>query len=164
MKTASAIVTETPNVRGMIKNRSLSRSFAEAGWGEVLRQIAYKAEWAGKMRVKADRFEPSTQTCCCGHRRTGDDKLSLAQRIYRCAECDLEIDCDLDAAMNLRRIGLKTSFVGQPIIVETVGRVPPERGALPLRTPVESPLPESGHVSRSGMTSLTQEVQPSNLG
>lgn len=106
----------------MIKNRSLSRSFADAGWGEVLRQIAYKAEWAGKMHVKADRFEPSTQTCCCcGHRRTGGDKLKLAQRIYRCAECDPEIDRDLNAAMNLRRIGLKTLFVGQPIIVKTVG-------------------------------------------
>lgn len=85
---------------------------------------------AGKTHLKVDRFEPSTQTCSsCGHRKTGDAKLALSQRIYRCDICDLELDRDLNAAMNLRRIGLKTLCVDQPILITSVGRVTPERGA-----------------------------------
>jgi putative transposase len=130
VKSATAIVTENPNVKGMVKNRRLAMSFSDAGWGETLRQIGYKAAWTGKTHLKAGRFEPSTQTCSgCGNRRTGADKLPLSMRTYRCAGCGLEIDRDLNAAMNLRRIGLETLCVGQPIIVPTtVGRVTPERG------------------------------------
>ena len=63
---------------------------------EVLRQIQYKAV----SLVQADRWYPSTQLCSnCGHRQ----KLTLNQRIYRCPECGLEIDRDLNAAINLSK-------------------------------------------------------------
>jgi len=129
---ASAVVTEDPNIRGMIKNRRLAMSFADAGWGEMLRQVAYKCEWAGKAHVMAGRFEPSTQTCSsCGTRKTGEEKLSLQQRTYRCGNCGLEMDRDLNAALNLRRLGLAA------LGLEDVGQAMPEL-AGEIRLPADA--------------------------
>ncbi|MFQ5980747.1 MAG: zinc ribbon domain-containing protein [Candidatus Heimdallarchaeota archaeon] len=40
---------------------------------------------------------PSTQRCCCGHHQ----KLQLVERVYRCPICQLTIDRDWNAALNL---------------------------------------------------------------
>ena len=58
-----AIVTKTLNIRGRVRNRRLSRAIADAGWGELLRQIAYKAEWAGRTHIKVDPWFPSSKRC-----------------------------------------------------------------------------------------------------
>jgi putative transposase len=103
---ASAVVTEGLNVRGMIRNRRLALSISDAGWGEIVRQVGYKCQWAGKTHIKAGRFEPSTQRCSsCGTVLSGENKLRLHQRTFRCA-CGTVQDRDRNAATNLRRIGL----------------------------------------------------------
>jgi putative transposase len=126
---ASMVVTEDPAVRNMMRNPHLALSFADAGWGETLRQIGYKAEWAGKTHLKADRFSPSTQTCsACGERKTGSDKLRLHQRIYSCDACGHEADRDANAAENLRRLGLEALCADEgSIVIADVGRVTPQR-------------------------------------
>lgn len=125
VKAASAIVTETLNVKGMVKNKRLSLSISDAGWGEIVRQIGYKAEWAGKRHLKANRFEPSTQTCsACKLVKSGDDKLRLRHRIFRC-DCGAELDRDHNSALNLRHLGL----LALGLMKNDVGQAMPERAA-----------------------------------
>lgn len=95
----SRIVMEDLNVRGMMKNRHLSRAIAEQKFYEFQRQIEYKCERYGIEFVEVGRFYPSSKTCShCGHVKAD---LRLSDRIYRCAECGLVIDRDLNAAINL---------------------------------------------------------------
>lgn len=120
------MVTEDLNVKGMIRNRHLALSISDAGWGEIVRQVSYKCQWAGKIHIKAGRFEPSTQTCStCGNRLTGDDRLRLHQRTYRCV-CGAVIDRDCNAARNLRRYGLNALGLED---TNDVGQAMPERAS-----------------------------------
>ena len=93
------IGVEDLNVAGMVQNRRLARHIADAGWGEILRQLAYKSSWSGGTLVAAERFYPSSKTCCeCGSVKA---KLGLSERVFTCETCGLVIDRDLNAAINL---------------------------------------------------------------
>ena len=93
------IVVEDLNVAGMLRNRRLSRRIADAGFGEIRRQLAYKTCWNGGRLLVADRWYPSSKTCsACGAVKT---KLTLAERTYHCTVCGLVLDRDLNAARNL---------------------------------------------------------------
>lgn len=93
------IVMENLNVRGMMKNRHLSRAISEQKFYEFKRQIKYKCEFYGIKFVEVGRFYASSKTCShCGHVKTD---LKLSDRMYICAECGLRIDRDLNAAINL---------------------------------------------------------------
>ena len=53
----------------MMWNHKLALHIADTSWGEIRRQLTYKADWYGKELVVIDRFFPSSQTCgCCGYR------------------------------------------------------------------------------------------------
>jgi putative transposase len=98
------IVLETLNVKGMQKNRSLSRSISDTGWSTLVQYIEYKAEWAGRTVVKIDRWFPSTKRCStCGH--VGETK-PLSVRRWQCEECGESHDRDVNAAKNIRTVGL----------------------------------------------------------
>ncbi len=93
------IVVEHLNVAGMLRNRRLARRIADAGFGEVRRQLGYKTIWAGGMLIQANMFYPSSKTCSgCGYVKA---KLPLSERTYRCEQCCLVADRDLNAARNL---------------------------------------------------------------
>lgn len=73
------------------------------GYGMFLSMLEYKLSDRGKTLVKVDRFYPSSQLCsCCGNRK----KLGLSERKYICT-CGLEIDRDLNAAINIKNEGLR---------------------------------------------------------
>jgi putative transposase len=94
-------VIEDLNVAGMVRNRHLARSISDAAMGDLSRQLLYKARWHGVEVRVADRFFPSSKTCSgCGEVR---NDLALSIRIYSCEICDLVIDRDLNAAVNLAR-------------------------------------------------------------
>jgi transposase len=97
------IGVETLNVRGMQANRRLARHIADVGWGTVLAQLAYKSSWSdGSVLVAADRCYPSSKTCSgCG---TVKAKLSLSERVFACDACELVLDRDHNAALNLARM------------------------------------------------------------
>ena len=100
--TYGTVVVEHLNVAGMVRNRRLARRVADAGFGELRRQLSYKTAWAGGTLVQADTFYPSSKTCSgCGHAKA---KLPLAERTYRCECCGLVIDRDLNAARNLAQL------------------------------------------------------------
>ena len=93
------VVVEDLHVAGMLKNRRLARHLADAGFGQIRRQLGYKTAWHGGQLVVAGRFYPSSKTCSgCGAVKA---KLRLSERIYRCERCDLVLDRDLNAARNL---------------------------------------------------------------
>jgi IS605 OrfB family transposase len=93
------IVIEHLNVAGMLRNRRLSRAIADAGFGELRRQLAYKSTWYGSALITADRWYPSSKTCSgCGLVKA---KLSLSERVFACEACGLVIDRDFNAARNL---------------------------------------------------------------
>lgn len=99
-KTKSVVVIEDLNVSGMMKNHCLARAISDVGFHELRRQLEYKGGWYGCQVVVADRFFPSSKTCCeCGFVKTD---LSLSDRVYVCP-CGNEIDRDLNAAINLEK-------------------------------------------------------------
>src|SRR4051794_31768235 len=86
---------------GMTRLRMLARVVADAGMGDHGRMLAYKARWYGCDLVVADRWYASSKTCSgCGHVKTS---LSWGERTYRCANCWLVVDRDVNAAVNLAR-------------------------------------------------------------
>jgi len=97
------VVVETLAVKNMQKNRSLVSHIADSAWGEILRQLEYKATWHGRELVKVDRWFPSTKRCSdCGH--VGGNK-SLDVRQWTCKECGSVHDRDVNAASNLKQVG-----------------------------------------------------------
>ncbi|WP_137725886.1 IS607 family element RNA-guided endonuclease TnpB [Prescottella subtropica] len=93
------IVIEDLHVAGMVRNRRLARRIADAGWGEIRRQLQYKSDAVGVRLVVADRWFASSKTCSgCGTAKT---KLMLSERTYTCTVCGLVMDRDHNAARNL---------------------------------------------------------------
>jgi putative transposase len=109
-----AIAVEDLAVRNMVKNRKLSRSIADAAWGELVRQLEYKCQWYGRTLVKIDRWEPSSKRCNhCGH---VVDKLPLSIRSWDCPSCGTKgIDRDTNAAKNILAAGLAVSVCGASV-------------------------------------------------
>jgi len=102
-KRPGTVVLENLNVSGMVQNRRLSQAVSDVGFYELRRQIEYKAQECGVRVVVVDRWFPSSKTCSgCGCIK---DDLTLADRTFRCDDCGLEIDRDLNAALNLAAMG-----------------------------------------------------------
>jgi putative transposase len=98
-RTYGTVVVEDLNVAGMVKNRRLARVVSDAGFGEIRRQLAYKAPWNGGTLVVAGRWFPSSRTCSgCGVVKA---KLRLSERVFTCTTCGLVLDRDENAAINL---------------------------------------------------------------
>ena len=103
VKDFDVIVVEDLNIKGMVKNKHLAKHIHDAAWAEFIRQLNYKAVWYGATVVKADRFYPSSKTCSgCGEVKA---KLSLSERTYCCDTCGVSVDRDVNAAINLARLG-----------------------------------------------------------
>lgn len=94
----ATIAIEDLNVKGMMRNRHLARSIADAGFAEFRRQLEYKAAMTGACVHVVDRFFPSSKTChSCGTIHP----MKLSDRVMVC-ECGNVMDRDLNAAMNLK--------------------------------------------------------------
>ena len=107
-KTVSNIVKQKPsyitiedlNVKGMMKNRHLSKSVAQQKFYEFKTKLEYKCNLFGVELRIVDRFYPSSKLC----HRCGSIKkdLKLKDRVYKCNECGYTEDRDLNASFNLR--------------------------------------------------------------
>ena len=97
------IIVEGLAVTNMLKNHCLAKAIANASWGEMFRQLEYKAEWNGRKYVELDRFFPSSKLCsCCGHLLV---KLPLSVREWSCPNCETLHDRDFNAAQNIKLAG-----------------------------------------------------------
>jgi putative transposase len=96
----SFITVEDLNIKGMMKNRRLSKAIAAQRLTCLLTKLKRKAKIIGiELRV-VDRFYPSSKTChACGHIHKG---LKLKDRVYVCPECGYTADRDFNASLNLR--------------------------------------------------------------
>ena len=95
----SRIVMEHLNIRGMMKNRHLSKAIQQQRLYTLKQKIKHKCEWYGIEFVEANQWYASTKTChSCGYLKKS---LHLSERIFRCDKCGLEIDRDLNASINL---------------------------------------------------------------
>ena len=98
----SKIVIEDLAVSNMMKNKYLAKSIQEQNLYEIRRQLEYKGALYNIPVQIAPRFYPSSKTCSdCGH---VNKELTLADRVYICPECGLEIDRDYNASINLSRL------------------------------------------------------------
>jgi putative transposase len=108
VKQFDTVVLEDLHVKGMVRNRSLSRGIADVGWAGFIAMIEYTCQWQGKNFVQIGRFEPSSRICSrCGHHK-GD--LKLSDRKWSCVKCSSAHDRDLNAAINIRNFGLSKTF------------------------------------------------------
>jgi putative transposase len=108
------IGVENLNLKGLLKNRKLARSFSDAALGKLLRLLSSKVEQRGGQVIKVDRFFASSKTChCCGWKW---EDMELSDRVFlcqnpHCAYYRLAQDRDHNAALcilseALRLIGL----------------------------------------------------------
>ncbi len=103
--TASARGTQAEPGKNVAQKSGLNRSILEVSFGEIARQLEYKADWYGRTLLKVDRFYPSSKLCsCCGHKL---DEMRLDIREWTCPKCQSVHDRDLNAAINIRNEGLK---------------------------------------------------------
>lgn len=98
----SFICVEDLNVKGMMKNKHLSKSIQEQCFYELRKQLQYKCDWNNIEFIVADRFFPSSKLCCCCGAIKKD--LKLSDRIYKCS-CGNIIDRDYQASLNLKKYG-----------------------------------------------------------
>lgn len=132
------IAVESLNVRGMMANRKLARAVGDVSFGELLRQIKYKAQWYGRTHLEISQWFPSSKTCSiCGHVL---DELNLSVRVWTCPKCGTEHERDQNAAWNILAEGLKD------LLPTSRGEV--TRGETALVNAVGEPRTESCHEIR----------------
>jgi putative transposase len=98
------IVFEDLSITRMIKNHSLAKSIADAAWNQLVSYTQYKAEGAGGVCVQIDPRGTSQRCSAC----STVVKKALSVRVHQCPSCGLEIDRDLNAALNILRLGLQS--------------------------------------------------------
>ncbi len=134
------IVVEDLAVKNMVKNhypppsppgRGARGVGSDANWGEIVRQLEYKAEWYGRELIKIDRYFPSSKRCSsCGY---VVEKLPLNIREWDCPKCGSHHDRDINAAINILAAGLAVSVCGATVRPE--GSKSRKAGALKQKAP-----------------------------
>jgi putative transposase len=107
------LVVESLAVKHMVRNRSLAKHISDAAWGELVRQLRYKATWYGRELIEIDRWYPSSKRCFdCGHVATS---LPLDIRSWACPDCGVIHDRDVNAAKNILAVGQTVNARGEGI-------------------------------------------------
>lgn len=98
------ICIEDLNVSGMLSNHNLSKAISDTSFSMFRSMLEYKCDWYGKKLIVIDRFFPSSKTCSrCGWKK---EDLTLLDRVFECKNCGTQIDRDLNAAINIQRVGV----------------------------------------------------------
>ena len=105
------VCVEDLNMKAMSQTFKFGKSVHDNGWGMFVQMLRYKLEELGKYLIVADKFFPSTKQCsACLNKK---DKILLSERTYKCSSCGLEIDRDLNAALNLKQYAVKSLQVNR---------------------------------------------------
>lgn len=104
------IAFEGLNIRGMVKNHSLSKSIHDAAWNQLVQYALYKAANAGRRCVQVNPRGTSKLCSRCGELVEKD----LSVRVHACPGCGLTLDRDHNAALNILRLGLQS--LGAPSV------------------------------------------------
>jgi putative transposase len=95
------IAVEDLAVNRMVHTHCLAKSIHDAAWSQFADLLAYKAAWAGRHFVAVNPAYTSQDCSQCGHRQP----LSLSDRLYTCPCCGVVLDRDLNASLNMLRLG-----------------------------------------------------------
>ena len=108
IKKSKLLVLEKLNIKKMMQQKYFNaRNMADASWGRFVQFLTYKAESAGCKLVQINP-KNTTKTCSkCGNIK----EMKLWDRIYKCSNCDLEIDRDYNSAINILNIGTGRAIV-----------------------------------------------------
>ena len=98
------IVFEDLSITNMVKNHPLAKSIMDVAWGQLIQMTESKAEEAGKYVELVNSRNTSQKCSSCGN----IVRKGLSVRIHKCTECGLELDRDVNAAINI----LNLSTVG----------------------------------------------------
>ncbi len=111
-KNHGVIGIENLNVKGMMANHKLAKAISDMGFFELRRQLEYKCQLYGSQLVVVDRFFPSSKQCsgCFSVK----ESLSLSQRVY-CCSCGLQLDRDLNAAINLE-LAVRSTVIASGLV------------------------------------------------
>jgi putative transposase len=115
---SKVIIVENLNVKGLVRNRKLSKSISDVGWGMFINFLDYKLKLKVGQLVEIGRFFPSSKTCsCCGYVL---DELTLDIREWHCPWCNTHHDRDGNAALNIRKEGIRILSMngGNPVLAE----------------------------------------------
>lgn len=99
------ICIEDLNIKGMIKNDNLSKAISDVSWSQFITYLTYKSDWYGKNLIKIGRFDPSSKMCSICE--AINKELTLTQREWTCPNCGSFHDRDINAAINIKNLGLK---------------------------------------------------------
>ena len=122
VKENQIICLEHLDIKGMIKkedsgtktrntkDNNKARAVLDAGWGQFVNFVEYKAAWYGRQVIQIDRYVPSSQMCSkCKHTNPAVKDLSI--RSWVCPVCGATHDRDYNAAINILEEGLKIAAI-----------------------------------------------------
>ena len=93
------IAIEDLNVKGMMRNKHLAKDIANCSFYTIKEHLIKKAKERNIVVRLVDRFYPSSKTCSnCGSYKKD---LKLSQRVYHCSDCQVKIDRDFNASLNI---------------------------------------------------------------
>ena len=129
VKAFRVIGIEDLNVKGMMRNHKLAKVISDASFGEIRRQLEYKAPLAGSNVALGARFDPSSKRCSdCGHVM---EALPLGVRVWTCPACGAGHDRDVNAAKNLDLVAQRywetLNARGEDVRPQTEARKGPSR-------------------------------------
>ncbi|BAZ66017.1 transposase, IS605 OrfB family protein [Fischerella sp. NIES-4106] len=98
------VAYEDLNVKGLVRNRHLAKSISDAGWSTFRSWLEYFGHKYGKVTVAVPPHNTSQNCSNCGKKV----KKSLSTRTHICLHCGYTEDRDINAAINILRLGLST--------------------------------------------------------
>jgi putative transposase len=125
-------VVEDLNAEGVGRKghgkHGFNRAAKDAALGEYRRQMSYKCRWSGSSLWLADRWYPSSKIC--SRCRTKKADFPLSERVFRCDNCGLVIDRDLNVSRNLAALAGLASLC---VIAQVLTGRPVDWSKLPIR-------------------------------
>ena len=97
----TSFAAEFLNIQNMEKNHRLARSIQNASWNRFIQMLSYKAESAGMEVIKVGARNTTKECSNCGNIMD----MPLSHRIYICNKCGMQMDRDVNAAINILKRG-----------------------------------------------------------
>jgi putative transposase len=123
------VASEDLHLKGMTKNHRLAQSLQDAALGRLLDLLETKVLRRNGQFVQVGRFFASSKTCSNPNCNARHDDLSLGDRVFKCPNCGLALDRDLNASINILYEALRLVYDTLPSGSGYDGRkTPPQTG------------------------------------
>lgn len=115
VKNYDTVCLETLGINKMMQELNMGLQIGDAGWGTFIKQLEYKAKWAGKNVIKIPRYIPSSKICstCC---IINNELQPMQVKTWNCPTCGTVQDTDINAAINILEIVLEYSGKDIPVV------------------------------------------------